>query len=467
MTKRSSTYLKGISETGDIANQTLFEDLIDSMGVVDSGTTFDDSGAITVDSTVEYSTIRTVTGSTHTLTAATSGNVSGNYKKVRYTFDVDCTLTLTDFDETGSTLGTVNPIPAGTYDFWFFTTPFGLALLIQNNTGTTPGTLSTPTLVISSGDGQLGYVITNIDLNATAGVLEYSTDNSNWNTFGGYSFGTETGNITGLTNSIFYYVRYRNSATGYLPSAYATATGTPSAVAWTPADLGSNLVLWLDGTTGVTEAGTGVSQWNDQSGNTRHFGQVTDANRPTYNTDEVTFITGNTDSLEIAGSTGAAWVKDFHDGTLPVSDIAVKLRVNSLTQTNGIIGNNRATNSQYGFSIYVLANGSITHLVSNPSLGATVNNNTGAGFVTEDTYEWFRITSKITAAAASRSTIYNELGSQANNASSTAAATNDAASDIQIGCTGNDVLPGDISIQEMIIANREFTSQEWIYIKAR
>jgi hypothetical protein len=195
---------------------------------VQIGTTFTDTGTITTDETIEYSTIRTVTGSTHTLTAATSGNVQGNYKKVRYTFDVDCTLTLTDFDNTGSTVGTVNPIPAGTYDLWFFTTPFGVALLIQNNTGTTPGTLSTPTLVLSVGNTQLGYSITGIDSNATAGVLEYSTDNVNWTTWGSYSFGTETGNITGLTNGILYYARYRNSASGYNPSGYATDTKTPA-----------------------------------------------------------------------------------------------------------------------------------------------------------------------------------------------------------------------------------------------
>jgi hypothetical protein len=193
------------------------------------GTTFDDLGTITVDHTEEFSTVRTVTGSTHTLTFATTGNIAGNYYKVRYTFDVDCTLTLTNLDTTGSTLGTVNPIAAGTYDLWMFTSYGNVALVIQNNTGTTPATLSTPTLVLSVGDEELGYIITNIDTNATAGVLEYSTDNTNWNTWGSYSFGTEAGNITGLTNDTLYYVRYRNSASGYIASDYATAQETPSA----------------------------------------------------------------------------------------------------------------------------------------------------------------------------------------------------------------------------------------------
>lgn len=191
-------------------------------------TTFDDSGAITVATTVQYSTVRTVTGSTHTLTAATVGNVIDNYKLVRYTFDVDCNLLLTDFDDTGSTLGTVNPIPAGTYNFWFFTTAFGVGLVIQNNTGTTPGTLSTPVIVLSAGNTTAGYIISGIDANATVGSLELSTDNATWASDEDYSFAVTTGMIDGLTNGVLYYVRFRVSAAGYLPSSYATGTVTPS-----------------------------------------------------------------------------------------------------------------------------------------------------------------------------------------------------------------------------------------------
>jgi hypothetical protein len=193
------------------------------------GTTFDDSGTITVDHTEEFETVRVVTGSTHTLTFATTGNVKSNYYKVMYQFDVSCTLTLTNLKLNESSIGTVNPIPAGTYPLFIYPATDGtLALVIQNNTGTTPGTLSTPTLVLSVGNTQLGYSITGIDSNATAGVLEYSTDNVNWTTWGSYSFGTETGNITGLTNGVLYYVRYRNSASGYNPSEYATDTETPA-----------------------------------------------------------------------------------------------------------------------------------------------------------------------------------------------------------------------------------------------
>lgn len=201
--------------------------ITDKQDKLTTGTTFDDTSII-VDSTVEYSTVEVITGSTHTITIAAFGHVSGNYKLARYQFDVDCDLTIENYDTAGSTLGTVNPIPAGTYNFWFYATAFGVGLVIQNNTGTTPGTLSTPVIVLSVGNTTAGYVLSAIDTNATAGVLELSTDNISWSSDEDYSFGTTSGTIDGLTNGVIYYVRFRVSATGYLPSAYATGTVTPS-----------------------------------------------------------------------------------------------------------------------------------------------------------------------------------------------------------------------------------------------
>jgi hypothetical protein len=41
-----------------------------------------------------------------------------------------------------------------------------------------------------------------------------------------------------------------------------------------------NLAVWLKADSGVTVTGSGVSQWNDLSGNGRHFTQSTDSKRP-------------------------------------------------------------------------------------------------------------------------------------------------------------------------------------------
>lgn len=46
----------------------------------------------------------------------------------------------------------------------------------------------------------------------------------------------------------------------------------------------ANLAAWYDANLGITIA-TGVSQWNDQSGNARHLLQATGGNQPSYTTD--------------------------------------------------------------------------------------------------------------------------------------------------------------------------------------
>jgi hypothetical protein len=51
---------------------------------------------------------------------------------------------------------------------------------------------------------------------------------------------------------------------------------------FTPTDI-AGAVLWLRADLGITEAGSGVSVWADQSGNGNDFAQGTDANRPVLN----------------------------------------------------------------------------------------------------------------------------------------------------------------------------------------
>ena len=51
-----------------------------------------------------------------------------------------------------------------------------------------------------------------------------------------------------------------------------------------PSDLG-NLAAWYRFNQGITVTGSGVSQWGDQSGNGRHLPQVTDAARPSKESD--------------------------------------------------------------------------------------------------------------------------------------------------------------------------------------
>ncbi|MEY3004925.1 MAG: Cyanophage, partial [Pseudomonadota bacterium] len=58
--------------------------------------------------------------------------------------------------------------------------------------------------------------------------------------------------------------------------------GGPSA--WTPADLGAGLALWLDADDAatITLNGSNVSQWRDKSGNGWHMGQAVASAQPAY-----------------------------------------------------------------------------------------------------------------------------------------------------------------------------------------
>ncbi len=61
---------------------------------------------------------------------------------------------------------------------------------------------------------------------------------------------------------------------------YGASAGAP---AFTPADLGSKLRLWLEADTpNIINTGSGVSQWTDLSGNGNHALQSSDPSRPTF-----------------------------------------------------------------------------------------------------------------------------------------------------------------------------------------
>lgn len=60
---------------------------------------------------------------------------------------------------------------------------------------------------------------------------------------------------------------------------------------FTPAKL-SNLEAWFQFNNGITVTGSGVSQWDDQSGNGRHLKQGTDTNRPALQGDGTILFDG-------------------------------------------------------------------------------------------------------------------------------------------------------------------------------
>jgi hypothetical protein len=90
---------------------------------------------------------------------------------------------------------------------------------------------------------------------------------------------------------------------------------TAPASSWSPTDLGSQLALWLDADDASSftfSSGSEVSQWNDKSGNSRHWTQSTVGNQPTRTSSAINgraavdFVAANSDYLlnssQFAGS---------------------------------------------------------------------------------------------------------------------------------------------------------------------
>lgn len=205
---------------------------------------------------------------TLTLTAGASVTTSGdNYVKLKITFDVDCAVSFAGEFDNDQLFGlpTGNVFTAGTYLFVFFHDPVNskIGFVRPGTVGSAPTpTLTTPTLVLSVGDGQLGYTISNEDAAATDGVFTYDT-NSDFSTeipVPGYAFATKTGNITGLVNGTTYYARILNTAAGYNNSGYGSDSAAPeSGIVQLPQITGLVATSGQDGEVPLT--------WDAPSGN--------------------------------------------------------------------------------------------------------------------------------------------------------------------------------------------------------
>ncbi len=79
-------------------------------------------------------------------------------------------------------------------------------------------------------------------------------------------------------------VRATSIATGLTTDLVMTLTVTDVAEAWSPADLGADLIAWWDAsnTGSLTLSGSEVTQWNDLSGNARHVSQSIAGRYPVY-----------------------------------------------------------------------------------------------------------------------------------------------------------------------------------------
>lgn len=97
---------------------------------------------------------------------------------------------------------------------------------------------------------------------------------------------------------------------------------------WSPLDIGSSLVLWLDAddTATITLNGSSVSQWNDKSTNNNHVTQEVATNQPTY---QIAAINGK-NALDCTDDLMATSTNPFGN-TINDAFVAVVYRVDAVT----------------------------------------------------------------------------------------------------------------------------------------
>jgi hypothetical protein len=136
---------------------------------------------------------------------------------------------------------------------------------------------------------------------------------------------TVTGGATGLTAATTYYAHFvQEDDVGNNSNVASSASFETDSDVWTPADLGADLMLWLEaddlttmfqtitGTTAVASDGDVVGTWNDKSGDGFHLtATANDTTRPTYKTDggagnnkSYVNFDGTNDALRRAASLG-------------------------------------------------------------------------------------------------------------------------------------------------------------------
>lgn len=228
---------------------------------------------------------------------------------------------------------------------------------------------------------------------------------------------------------------------------------------WTPASL--TTALWLDAADAltVTTSSGAVTQWNDKSGNARHFEQTTSGLRPTYTTAALNgfaVVDFNADYLTSTAAT-STWTF-LHSST--GSSIFLVAKAGTSSNPNayyGIAGTNQGSSSQIGLSLTyddtATSNNNITMFVGDGAFPRNVLN-AANNVWTPNAYQIIGcVTDPGNAAVLSRSFIYMNGGTAiANNADSGAPTTSTASFNLTIGATGGDsALVGGIA--EFIIVS--------------
>jgi hypothetical protein len=125
-------------------------------------------------------------------------------------------------------------------------------------------------------------------------------------------------------------------------------------VPWTPAAI--TTAVWLDAadSSTITTVSSAVSQWNDKSGNNRHFTQTTASKQPTVNS---AFINNNNTILFSPLNTSNSEIKELTASSYVASrgSIFIVLRPGAAQQANASVFQSRASGLE-GFRAGVVPN---------------------------------------------------------------------------------------------------------------
>lgn len=142
-------------------------------------TVFTDSDII-VDGSKSFSTIKAITAASHTININPTllNHKFGNTIDSRYSFSQACNLTIQNNDSFGSLVGTIDPIPAGTYDIYFYAGPFGVKVFIPSNPLTIP--VTTPLeignfTIVNSTPTRINFTSNKTDISAST-FADFSLD---------------------------------------------------------------------------------------------------------------------------------------------------------------------------------------------------------------------------------------------------------------------------------------------------
>tara|TARA_R110000744_G_scaffold136711_1_gene246771 strand:- start:163 stop:840 length:678 start_codon:yes stop_codon:yes gene_type:complete len=106
---------------------------------------------------------------------------------------------------------------------------------------------------------------------------------------------------------------------------------------WTPTDE-SSLEAWYKNAVGITLNGSDVQTWADSSANSYDMIQDTATEQPAYSGGVLTFVSADTNSLQLAGQISLT------------GDFTLGFRINTSTTNGSFIGDNTSTNEYFKYS---------------------------------------------------------------------------------------------------------------------